>query len=446
MERIFDRKRYEITHFGAKSDISFDNQKAIQEAIDLCSGEGGGTVVIPKGYWLTSPIELKSNVNLYAEAGAYIKFTKLKEKYPLHYTEYEGRRAIRTISPISAVNARNIAITGGGIFDGNGNEWRPKKNWKMPAYEWDIKKNSKNIAEIEDGMMWFPTESAYLGFKNNVDEKAPDALERASAYYDWYRPVFLSFISCEKVLLQGVAITNSPNWTIHPLYCRDVTLDSILVKNPREAQNSDGVDIESCEGVVIKNCTFDVGDDAICMKAGKGREARKKIAPTRDVEVYGCTVFRGHGGFVIGSEMSRGVEKVYVHDCRFIGTDTGIKVKSALGRGGYIKDISIKNIIMSRIPGECITMSFGYSIKSLLDIADNITKYDKDDYPIVDGIEISDISCDECLRFLHIDGLQQSPIKNIHLNNCTATAEGENKIAYAENVTFDKVFVNGKEL
>lgn len=445
MEQIFDKKKYEITNFGAKSEIDFDNQLCIQKAINLCSEEGGGTVIIPRGYWLTSPIELKSNVNLHADAGAYIKFTKLKEKYPLHYTEYEGRRAIRTISPISALNAKNIAITGSGIFDGNGNEWRPKKNWKMPAFEWDVKKNSKWIAEVEDGLMWFPTETAYLGFINNVDEKAPDALERAYAYYDWYRPVFLSFISCEGVLLQGVTFTNSPNWTIHPLYCKDVTLDGLFVKNPREAQNSDGVDIESCERVLIKNCVFDVGDDAICMKAGKGREARKKIAPTRNVEVYGCNVFRGHGGFVIGSEMSRGVENVYVHDCRFIGTDAGIKVKSALGRGGYIRDIKIENIIMSRLPGECITMSFGYSIKSLLDLSDNITQYSEDDFPVVDGISISHISCDSCTRFLHLEGLELSPIKNIHLSNCSVTTDGENKIKYADNVTYDNVTVNGKQ-
>ena len=438
-------RKYCITDFGAKSELGFDNQACIQKAIDVCSGEGGGTVVIPGGYWLTSPIELKSNVNLHAEKGAYVRFTKSKEKYPLRFTEYEGRRAIRTISPISALNAKNIAITGEGIFDGNGDEWRPKKDWKMSSLEWGKKKDSKFIAEVEDGLMWFPTETAYLGFIKNVDEKAPDALEKASAYYDWYRPVFISLISCEGVLLKGVTITNSPNWTIHPLYCKDVIVDSCLVKNPKEAQNSDGIDIESCERVVIKNCTFDVGDDAICMKAGKGREARAKIAPTKDVEVFDCTVYHGHGGFVIGSEMSRGVEKVYVHDCRFIGTDTGIKVKSALGRGGYIRDITVKNITMSRITGECITMSFGYSIKSLLDLSDKITKYEKDDVPEVDGIKISEISCDSSSRFLHIDGLKESPIKNIALCNCTANADKENEINYAENVTFENVTVNGKK-
>ena len=431
---VFERKTYKISDFGAKSEIGYDNQAHIQRAIDVCCGEGGGTVVIPEGYWLTSPIVLKSNVNLHALRGAYVRFTKIKEKYPLHYTEYEGRRAIRTVSPVSALNAENIAITGEGIFDGNGNEWRPKKDWKMSSLEWDKKKTSKLIAEVEDGLLWFPTETAYRGFITNVDEKLPDALERASEFYDWYRPVFVSLISCENVLLQGVTFTNSPNWTLHPLYCKNVTVDGCLVKNPKEAQNSDGIDVESCENVVIRNCTFDVGDDAICMKAGKGREARKKKAPTKNVEVYNCTVYHGHGGFVIGSEMSRGVENVYVHDCRFIGTDTGIKVKSALGRGGYVKDITVKNIVMSQIVGECITISLKYAIKSLLDIADNITKYEKDDIPEIGGIEISEIFCDCSSRFVHIDGLKEAPVKDIVISNCNVIADRENEINNAENV------------
>ncbi|MCH5148946.1 MAG: glycoside hydrolase family 28 protein [Clostridiales bacterium] len=444
MEPKFNGKQYIITDFGAKSEIGFDNQEYIQKAIDLCSKEGGGTVVIPQGYWLTSPIELKSNVCLNADAGAYVRFTKSKEKYPLHYTEYEGRRAIRTISPITALNAKNIAITGEGTFDGNGNAWRPKKDWKMPAWEWNKKKTSKYIAEVEDGLMWFPTESAYLGFKNNVDEKLPDALEKAADFYDWYRPVFISITSCENVLLRGVTVTNSPNWTIHPRYCKNVTVDGCYVKNSKEAQNSDGIDVDSCENVVIKNCVFDVGDDAICMKSGKGREARKLIAPTKNVEIYNCRVYRGHGGFVIGSEMSRGVENVYVHDCCFFTTDIGIRVKSALGRGGYIKNIKIDNITMCEIGGDCITFSMGYDIKSALDIADNITKYYDDDIPVIGGFEISNITCDSAARFLSIDGLESSPVKDIAFTNCHVTANGDIKMKNAENVTFNNVTVNGK--
>ena len=446
MKFDFDQRRYNIADFGAKSEIGFDNQEYIQEAIDVCSEAGGGTVVISKGYWLTSPIQLKSGVNLCAEKGAYIKFTKSKEKYPLIFTEFEGRRAIRATSPVWARNESNIAITGEGVFDGNGEKWRPKKDWKMSAVEWNKKKSSPYIAKIDDGHLWFPTETAYLGYMNKVDEKLPDALERAAAYYDWYRPVFLSLISCEGVLLQGVTFTNSPNWTIHPLYCRDLTVDGCFVKNPKEAQNGDGIDVESCEGVAIKNCVFDVGDDAICLKAGKGREARGKIAPTRGVEIYGCTVYHGHGGFVIGSEMSRGVEDVYVHDCLFTGTDTGIRVKSALGRGGYIKDIRVENIVMSNIVRDCITISSNYGTKSFLDIADNITEYGEDDIPRIGGIEISKIRCDGASRFLHIDGLTSSPVKNISLKDCTASADRAVDIFSAEGITFDGVTVNGGKL
>ena len=445
MQAIFERKKYKVTDFGAKPELGFDNQSAIQKAIEKCNEEGGGTVVIPQGYWLTSPIQLKSNVCLYAENGAYVRFTNIKEKYPLHYTEYEGRRAIRAISPISAVNAVNIAISGEGTFDGNGNSWRPKKDWKMPAWEWNKKKNSPYIAEVEDGLLWFPTQSAYLGFKTNVDEKLPDALELAEQYYDWYRPVFISIISCENVTLRGVTITNSPNWTIHPLYCKNVTVEGIYVKNSKEAQNSDGIDVDSCENVLIKDCVFDVGDDAICMKSGKGREARKKIAPTRNVEVYNCKVYRGHGGFVIGSEMSRGVENVYVHDCCFFTTDIGIRIKSAMGRGGYIKNIKIKNITMCEIGGDCVTFSMGYNILSLLDKADNITQFNEDDVPVIEGFEISDITCDSAERFLLMEGLDVSRIKNVTFSNCNVTADTDLKISNVENVTLDNVIINGKQ-
>ena len=445
MKQKFDKREYLITDFGAKPEIGFDNQAYIQKAIDVCSQEGGGTVVIPQGYWLTSPVQLKSNVTLHTLNCAYVRFTKSKEKYPLQFTEFEGRKAIRAVSPISAVNAENIAITGEGIFDGSGDRWRPQKEWKTTLGEWNKKKTSKFLVEGNDGMIWYPTETSYLGSKNFVDETLPDALEKASQYYDWYRPVFVSLIHCENVTLCGVTFTNSPAWTIHPLHCKHVTVDGCSVKNPPEAQNSDGIDVESCEDVVIKNCTFAVGDDAICMKSGKGREARKIKAPTKNVEVFNCTVYHGHGGFVIGSEMSRGVKDVYVHDCRFIGTDTGIRIKSALGRGGYVKDIIVKNIVMSEIAGDCITISLNYGVKSFLDLADNITEYGKDDIPVIDGVEISDITCDSASRFLHIDGLQVSPVKNIAISNCNVNTENESSMNYEENVTFNNVTVNGKE-
>ena len=444
MEGIFGRKKYSIVDFGARPQLEWDNQAAIQKAIDTCSAEGGGKVVIPQGYWLTSPIQLKSNVCLYAENGAYVRFTKSREKYPLHYTEYEGRRAIRAISPISAVNVKNIAIDGAGTFDGNGNSWRPKKDWKMPAWEWNKKKASPYIAEVEDGLLWFPTQSAYLGFMTNVDETLPDALERAEEFYDWYRPVFISIISCENVLLRGVTITNSPNWTIHPMYCKNVRVEGIYVKNSKEAQNSDGIDVDSCEDVLIKDCVFDVGDDAICMKSGKGREARKKVAPTKNVEVANCKVYRGHGGFVIGSEMSRGVENVYVHDCCFFTTDIGIRIKSAMGRGGYVRNIKIDNITMCEISGDCVTFSMGYSILSLLDKADHITKFTSDDVPVIEGFEISNITCDSAERFLLVEGLDVSHVKDVTFNNCFVTAGKDMKISNAENITLNNVTIHGK--
>ena len=340
---------YNILDFGAKSDTKFNNQKAIQAAIDCCSKNGGGKVIIPNGYFLTGPITLKSNVNLYVSEAAFVQFSKSKEEYPLIFTDYEGIKRIRAISPINADSEENIAITGNGIMDGAGDLWRCVKHFKVTERQWaKMLLKSEYVIKTKETEIWCPTKTYFDGVNmGEPDYDMADVLEKSRENYDVFRPVFVSIKNCNKVLLQGVTFQNSPAWNIHPLFCKNFTMDSCNIKNPSYAQNGDGIDLESCENAEIKNTVFSVGDDGICLKSGKNSEARKIKVPTKNVWIHNCKVFDAHGGFVIGSEMSRGIENVIIEDCLFSGTEVGIRYKSALGRGGVVSNITMKNIVIN---------------------------------------------------------------------------------------------------
>ena len=321
------------------------NADAINRAINYISEKGGGTVVIPEGIWFTAPIEIKSDVELRIEKNAILKFSKDIDQYPLIITNYEGQECIRAKSPITAENAINIGITGGGVIDGSGDLWRPVKQFKLTDRQWEaLMKKSQYTIDTKEGGIWMPTESSFKGNEHNIQLDAENALEKASEYYDFYRPVMVSLRHCKRILLDGVTFMNSPAWNIHPFFCKNLTVRNVTVSNPYYAQNGDGIDVESCKKVHIHNCTFETGDDAICLKSGKNAVARQIEGPCEDVYIHDCLVNKGHGGFVIGSEMSRGIKNVLVENCTFLGTDVGVRIKSALGRGGVIENINVKNI------------------------------------------------------------------------------------------------------
>ena len=227
---------------------------------------------------------------------------------------------------MSAVGQTDIAITGQGIIDGNGICWRPLKKEKVTEGQW--KKFTSKGGVFPRSTMWYPSE------------------ERVKM-----RPVLLYLESCRNVLLQGVTFQNSPNWCLHPLLCENLIVDQVMVRNPAYAQNCDAIDVESCRNVLVINSSFDAGDDGICLKSGRDEQGRRRGRPTENVVVDGCTVFNGHGGFVVGSEMSGGVRNIWVNDCQFLGTDAGLRFKSCRGRGGVVENIYIRNISMADILG-----------------------------------------------------------------------------------------------
>ncbi|MDE6062534.1 MAG: glycoside hydrolase family 28 protein, partial [Duncaniella sp.] len=317
----FPDRTVSLTDFGAVSDGKTLNTEAFAKAIDALASKGGGTLNVPSGVWLTGPITFKSNINLHLDGGALILFSPDRDLYPVVYTVYEGYEAYRAISPINGENLENIAITGDGVIDGNGAAWRAVKRDKMTPGQW--KSLVKSGGFVRDDYAWYPSEEYTEGAKLSHDELKKLSKEEAEKIKNFLRPVMLKFTRCKNVFLQGVLFQNSPAWNLHPLMCENLIIDGVYIKNPEYAMNGDGLDVESCKNVIIYRSTLDVGDDAICIKSGKDEDGRKRGMPTENVIVKDCRVFQGHGGFVVGSEMSGGVKNVSVTDCQFIGTEVG---------------------------------------------------------------------------------------------------------------------------
>lgn len=406
----FQEKQVWISDYGAVSGVFSDeigrkNARAINDAIRELSENGGGTVVIPAGIWASAPIRLLSGVRLHLESQALLKFTKTKEDYPLVITNYEGQECIRTISPIMAEGAENIAITGDGIIDGSGDLWRPVKRFKVTDVQWEaLLKKSSFILCTRETEIWMPTETILTGNEKNIQGTDEKALEAAADYYDFYRPVLLSLKHCKKILLQGVTFMNSPAWNLHPFFCEDLTVDHVKVRNPYYAQNGDGIDVESCTNVHIHHCTFETGDDGICVKAGKNAVARTIYGPCSNIHIHDCVVHEGHGGFVIGSEMSRNVRDILVERCTFLGTDVGVRLKSALGRGGRVEHITIRDVDMVQIKHEAVILTMSYRL-NLLDKNEEIVQNVEEDVPHFDGIHMERIHCSGCETAVKIDPL-----------------------------------------
>lgn len=415
---------FSIIDFGAKADGHTVNTKAIEAAMEACAKVGGGTVLIPKGFWISGPLQLRSNINLHVSEGAVLQFSTNTNEYPLVKTNWEGLDAIRAHSPIYAVDAENIAITGKGVIDGAGQAWRPVKKNKITPPEWAQLIKSGGVTNAQQDT-WYPTERALKG----STMKRPGVIaegfdfEKAEAIKEFLRPNMVSLVRCKRVLLEGVTFQNSPAWCLHPLLTQHLTLRNITVRNPWNAQNGDGVDVESCRYVLIENSMFDVGDDGICIKSGRDEEGRKRGVPTEDVIVRNCTVFHGHGGFVVGSEMSGGARNIFVSDCNFLGTDIGIRFKTTRGRGGVVEKIYINNINMNNIGGAAILFDMYYMAKDPLAVFASDEKPSIEFQPVSEAtpqfkdISIRNVVCHGAETGIFVRGLPEMNIKNIQMEN-----------------------------
>ena len=445
-----------IRDFGALSDGVTLNTEAINNAIKAVSSKGGGKVIIPEGLWLTGPVVLLSNVNLYAEKNALIVFSSDTSLYPIIDTSFEGLDTKRCQSPISAMNAENIAITGNGVFDGAGDRWRPVKKDKMTERQWKNLVSSGGKVD-ENGKVWYPDAGALkasvlMTGQNNGQKEITD--EEWTYMKSWLRPVMLSIVKSKRILLEGVTFKNSPGWCIHPLSCESLTLNDVKVFNPWYSQNGDALDVESCKNVLVTNCFFDAGDDAICLKSGKDEDGRRRGEPCENVIIKNNTVLHGHGGFVIGSEMSGGVRNVYVSGCSFVGTDVGLRFKSTRGRGGVVENIFIDNINMIDISNDALTMDLYYAVN---DFPETPIPDVNEETPVFRNIYISNVLCrgaergckKPCYHHINIILIRFyiiNQFKNIFIKNMTVTnAKKGIVINQASQVNMENIKVEDPE-
>jgi polygalacturonase len=451
-EPVIPQTSVNIADLGGVADGFTLNTEVFAQAIDQMAAKGGGKVVVPAGIWLTGPIVLKSNIELHVKAGAMIRFSDDFNLYPLVQTYFEGLSTYRCQSPLSGRDLENIAITGQGVIDGNGQAWRPVKKGKMTENQWKNLLQSGGALE-DDGQYWFPTAQAAKGYRlSNRNNLPPFQLEKDFLEIkDFLRPVMVSLINCNKVLLDGPTFQNSPAWNIHPLMCEEVTIRNLTVRNPWYSQNGDGLDLESCKNAVIYNNNFDVGDDAMCFKSGKDKEGRDRGMPTENVIVKNNVVYHGHGGFVIGSEMSGGVRNVHVSDCTFMGTNIGIRFKSNRGRGGIVENIYISNINMTDIPTEPIRFNMFYGGKApvLEDGSSSLSLVKNDppsvpineETPVFRNIHVKNIIASSFGNAALFMGLPELKLENVTLENAILRAPKGFTIVDAEGIELKNVQV-----
>ncbi len=449
---VIPNAKVTLTDFGAVGNGEVLCTDAFAKAIDQLYKMGGGHLVVPRGIWHTGPIVLRSNIDLHLEAGAVIQFAADESLYPIIETSFEGLDTRRVQSPLSANGASNISITGQGVIDGNGQYWRPVKRQKVTDSHWKQLLATPGSVEMKPGY-WVPSEGYARGEKGanmNVPNATTD--EEWQAIKRFLRPVMVSLVKCKNVLLQGVIFQNSPAWNLHPLMCENIIIDNLLVRNPFYAQNGDALDLESCTNALIVNSRFDAGDDGICIKSGKDADGRRRGIPTSNVVVDGCTVFAGHGGFVVGSEMSGGVRNIMVRQCQFLGTDVGLRFKSTRGRGGIVENIFIDGISMTDIKTDALTFNMYYGGKSVAEVLadgdqpDTQTKMPvTEETPIFRNIDIRNVICSAAGRAMEFNGLPEMPIKGIKLRDITIRAKKDAEFTNCQNITKQNVNITVAE-
>jgi DNA sulfur modification protein DndE len=436
---------------GAVADGKTLNSLAINKTIDQMAEKGGGVVKIPAGLWLTGPIVMKSNINLYVEKNALIIFTSDLSQYPLVVSSFEGVDAARCQSPITAENLSNIAITGKGVFDGNGFFWRPLKKDKMNESGWKHHLQTYGGALTEDKKTWYPSEAAVKASLDKNIGKLTDGkkLSDFEGIKDFLRPNMVRISNSKNILIEGVTFNNSPAWTTHIVTSEQITIKGLVVKNPWYGTNTDALDLESCKNILMEDCVFDTGDDGITIKSGRDEDGRKRGIPTENMIVNNCTVYHAHGGFVIGSEMSGGARNLYVGNCTFIGTDIGLRFKTTRGRGGMVENIYASNIVMKDIAAEAILFDMYYMAKDPVVLAG-----EKREPPVVETLPVTEatpqfqhfffnnISCNGASKAIFIRGIPEMHVKDVQMSNVFIQANEGIDIQEATGVLLNNISVH----
>lgn len=392
----------DIRAHGAVEGGAVKNTDAIAKAIAACAEAGGGRVLVPAGRWLTGPIRLKSNIELHLAEGAVVVFSDKFEDYLPVVLVRGGGVEFYNYSPlIYARDCSNVGLTGPGRLDGNAQAWWP---W--------AKKETKEFFEM--AARGVPVEQRVFG--------TPEAA---------IRPSFVVFLDCKNVLMEGFTVGGGPNWTLHPIYCEDVIIRRVHVLT--DGPNNDGIDPDSCRNVLIEHCVFDTGDDCVVLKSGYNEDGWRVARPTENVVMRWCSSKRGHGGLVIGSEMSGDVRNVYVHDCEFEGTDRAVRIKSKRGRGGMVENVWADRLRAKDMKYEVVILNMDYG-------ADR-NKVATERPPVFRNMHFRDITGDGAPAAIRISGLPDAPIQDLHFENVTIASTKGVLASDVLGLKFDRVSI-----
>lgn len=399
---VFPDRVVDIREHGAVADGKTKNTEAFAKAIEACAVAGGGRVLVPAGRWFTGPIHLRSNTELHLAEGAEIIFSdRFKDYLPVVLVRVGGIELYNYSPLIYARDCENIAVTGPGKLNGNAKKW-----WSWKSLE---------------TRKFFEMSAAGVPLEQRIFGTEKDAI----------RPSFISFVNCRNVLLEGFTIGSGPNWTIHPIYCENVIIRKVNVVT--NGPNNDGIDPDSCKNVLIEHCFFDTGDDCVVLKSGYNEDGWRVGRPTENVVMRYCTSNRGHGGLVIGSEMSGDVRNVYMHDCQFNGTDRAIRIKSKRGRGGVVENVWARDLSVKDMRREVIIFNMAYS---------SDTKQAKTQKaPIFRNFDIRNVVGEGAPTAILMNALEDSPIQNVRLQNITIRSKRGVVCSNVKDIVFNDVQV-----
>ena len=428
----FPDKAFVITKYGAKpGNTAAKNQKAIQKAIDTCSKKGGGRVVVPAGqHFLTAAIQLKSHVNLVVEEGAVLEFAFEPELYPIVPTRWEGLDCWNLSPLIYAYQQKDVAVTGRGTIDGGGSRetwwpWvsAPKFGFKegMTVHQWNGSR-ARLLKAAEDGI---------------------DMDERRFGTQDGLRPQMINFNQCEGILIEDVTLLRSPFWVIHPLLSTDITVRGVKINN--DGPNGDGCDPESCDRVLIENCYFNTGDDCIAIKSARnndgreGGQGRYAGRPSKNIIIRNCEMKNGHGGVVIGSEISGGCQNVYAENCRMDSPslDRVLRIKTNSCRGGVIENINMRNITVGQCKEAVLKINTDYEPREVCCRGFN---------PTVRNVWMENVTCQKSRYGVLVVGMPDAcQVYDVDVKNCqfNGVAEGNKLTGQWRDIRFDNLQING---
>ncbi|NJB71814.1 polygalacturonase [Saonia flava] len=422
-EPSFPDRIYSIIDWGAIGDGRTMNTNAFMRAIQKCAEEGGGKVLVPSGKYLTAPIHLESNVNLYLEKGAEILFSKDHGDYPLVNTSYEGTELINFSPLIYAKGKSNIAITGEGVLNGQAGieNWWP---WcGKDTYGWK-KGQPKQHSSLEK-------------LKNHMSVKGVPVDERVFGEGEYLRPTFIEPFECENVLIRGVTIINAPFWSIHPFRSNNVIVDGVTISS--HGPNNDGCNPEYSKNVLIKNCTFNTGDDCIAIKSGRNEDGRRVNIKSENIVIQNCKMIDGHGGVVMGSEISAGVKNVFVENCEMNSPnlDRAIRIKSNTKRGGFVENVFVRNLKVGQVREAVLKINLFYGIYGA----------QKGDYmPEVKNIVLENVQAENGGKYgILIQGYDEKPIERVVLKDVIIQkADSSYSMKGITHVNFINTFINGQ--